>query len=240
MQQTLFISDLHLDARHSQTTAQFLAFLQSCRPGLDTLYILGDLFEVWIGDDDHSPFHSDIIQALATATQKGLVIYLMHGNRDFLIGKKFLRATGCQLLADEYVVNLYGTRVLLMHGDTLCTRDVAYLKFRKKTRNFLVKKLLLLKSLKKRRAIADNYRAASLAHTRSTPLDIMDVTQAEVERVMQKHHVDFLIHGHTHRPDIHSFPLNKNTGTRMVLGAWHDKGNVLVWDEKGRKELRAL
>src|SRR6185312_9536271 len=138
----------------------------------------------------------------------GLPIYVMHGNRDFLLGKKFLRMTGCQLLPEEFVMNLAGTPTLLMHGDTLCAEDTVYLKFRKKSRGPLFKAMASCYPLKKRRQIAQRYRAASKEHTSKLPEYIMDVTQAEVERVMVKNNVLHLIHGHTHRPALHHFQLN--------------------------------
>lgn len=236
---TLFISDLHLEEQYSNVANAFFDFLKNHTKDADALYILGDFFEVWIGDDDLSPFHLRVINALSDAT-KHLPIFIMHGNRDFLLGKKFMKMTGCKLLPDEYVVNLYGERILLMHGDTLCTQDVEYLKFRKKVRNWFVQKLFLLKSLKKRRSIADNMRNASKEHTKKIAYDIMDVTQSEVERVMQKHQVNYLIHGHTHREGIHNFLLNNETATRVVLGAWHERGSVLVYEKKGAKKLLPL
>ena len=233
---TLFISDLHLEENRPDITAQFSQLLRNCDSSVDALYILGDLFEAWIGDDEDTPFHREIIHALKSATQKGLPIYFMYGNRDFLIGKKFLHATGCKLLADEEKISLYGTPVLLMHGDTLCTQDKAYLKARKKGRNRLLQFLFLLLPLNWRRNFADKMRAKSAQHTQSASHEMMDVTQREVERVMQKHAVRTLIHGHTHRPAFHSFSMNNSTATRIVLAAWHDRGSMLVWDQTGKKE----
>lgn len=233
---TLFISDLHLEESRPDITQQFLQFLKTCEATVDALYILGDLFEVWVGDDDETLFHRDIIRALKSATAQGLPIYFLYGNRDFLIGKKFLRETGCQLLADEERIIIYGTPVLLMHGDTLCTHDVQYLKARKKGRNRFLQTLFLFLPLKIRKNFADKMRAKSTLHTRSTTQEMMDVVQEEVARVMQKHTVKYLIHGHTHRPAIHKFSLNKTDATRIVLGAWHQRGNALIWSESGKKE----
>lgn len=237
---TFFISDLHLDENQPEIADIFFRFLKKAALEAEKLYILGDFFEAWIGDDDLSPFNISIINALRAATQQGLAIYFQHGNRDFLLGKKFLAATGAQLLADEHVVNLYGTPVLLMHGDTLCTLDVKYLKFRKKSRTWLYKTLVSFKSLVKRRQIVANMRAASKAHTSTTAYHIMDVTQSAVEEVMQKHHVKYLIHGHTHREAIHHFELNAEPVARIVLGAWHERGCVLIYDEMGKMELIKL
>lgn len=231
----LIISDLHLEETRPDIADLFLNFLNSDACQAQALYILGDFFEMWIGDDDLTPFHLKIMDALKAASDKGLSIYLMHGNRDFLLGNQFIKSTGCHLLPDEIVINLFGTPTLMMHGDTLCTADVKYLKFRKKTRNWLVKQLFLLKSLEKRREIAKKYREASKSHTKTAPDYIMDVTQNEVERVMLKHNILHLIHGHTHRQAIHSFQLNNKTATRTVLGAWHEDGNAIVCEPDGKK-----
>lgn len=237
---TLFISDLHLEENRPEMTALFLKWLDNAPQYAKSLYILGDFFEVWIGDDDDSPYHQTIIAALAAASDRGLAIYFMHGNRDFLLGKKFFAAAKCRLLPDEQVIDLYGSPTLLLHGDTLCTADLAYLKFRKKARSWLFKKLILLKSLEKRQAIAKMYREKSKTHTSTAPDNIMDVTQHEVQSVMLKHQVRHLIHGHTHRPGVHQFALNGQAATRTVLGAWHEHGSVLICDENGKKELIIL
>lgn len=237
---TLFISDLHLEESRPDITQAFLSLLNHCDFSVDALYILGDLFEVWIGDDHHTPFHSQIIEALQKATKRGLPIYFIYGNRDFLIGKKFLQKTGCQLLADEEKISLYGTPVLLMHGDTLCTQDIAYLKARKKGRNRFLQFLFLSLPLKIRERIANKMRAKSAKHTHNTAPEIMDVTEGEVLRVMQKHEVQVLIHGHTHRPAIHSFLLNHSPANRIVLAAWHERGSALIWDEQGGKTFLSL
>lgn len=233
----LVISDLHLDDIRPDITDLFLRFLENAAKQAKALYILGDFFEVWIGDDNLTDFNLKIMHALREATQKGLLIYLMHGNRDFLIGKKFLKATGCQLLPDEYIVNIFGIPTLMMHGDTLCTADIKYLKFRKKSRHWLMQQLFLIKSLESRRAKAKQYREASKAHMSTLPDYIMDVTQEEVERVMLKHKVQCLIHGHTHRAAVHSFDLYGQPATRTVLGAWHEYGSVLVCEPNGRNQL---
>jgi UDP-2,3-diacylglucosamine hydrolase len=240
MRKTLFISDLHLDENRPEMTEQFLRLLRDCDAGVDALYILGDLFEVWIGDDDDTVFHQVIIQALREATQRGVPIYFLHGNRDFLVGRKFKRSTGCEFVEDGTVIDLYHTPVLLMHGDTLCTRDFKYLKSRKLARNRLLQKLFLLLPLRVRRKLADKMRMASQRHTQSVPLEIMDVTLDEVEQVMREREANYLIHGHTHRMGMHQFTLNHAPAMRIVLGAWHHCGSVLIWDEAGRKELVEL
>jgi UDP-2,3-diacylglucosamine hydrolase len=233
-----FISDLHLEEARPDITNLFIRFLN--QTNVDELYILGDFFESWIGDDNLTPFNQLMMDALKSATKRGLTIYFLRGNRDFLIGKKFLRNTGCVLLPDEYVITIAGKKTLLMHGDTLCTEDKAYLKFRKKARCWLVQKLFLLKSLETRRGIAQRYRDASKSHTSTMPDYIMDVTQAEVERVMLKHRVLDLIHGHTHRPNVHEFSLQGQPATRTVLAAWHEQGSVLICNSDGQREWQTL
>lgn len=235
---TLFISDLHLEENRPEMTTQFLRLLGHCDSSVDALYILGDLFETWIGDDDNVPFLQDVIKALKATTEKGLPIYFLHGNRDFLVGKHFLRKTGCKLLAEEAKVIIYNTPVLLMHGDTLCTRDVIYLKARKKGQNPILQKLFLLLPLNLRKHIANKMRAKSLKHTQATAMEIMDVTQEEVEHVMQKHQTYILIHGHTHKPAMHSFLLNHLPASRIVLGAWHNQAHILEWNELGKRTFK--
>lgn len=240
LRRTWFISDLHLDPQQRAITEQFKQLLAQCDSMVDHLYILGDLFELWIGDDDDTPFLADIILSLRRATQQGTRIHIMHGNRDFLLGKKFLQATGCDLLLDETVVDVYGKPVLLMHGDTLCTADVKYLQARKWARNRLLQQLFLSLPLSWRRSLAAKARHASHEHTSNTPLAMMDVTQAEVERVMQHYQTSYLIHGHTHRPDIHSFTRENIICTRIVLPAWHNGGSVFEWREDGTSSLMPI
>jgi UDP-2,3-diacylglucosamine hydrolase len=233
---TYFVSDIHLSESHPDITQQFLNFLTQCCDGtVDALYILGDLFEIWIGDDDDSSLNCQVIQALQFATQQGLKIFFLHGNRDFLIGKRFLNASGCKLLSTEEKIVLYGTPILLMHGDTLCTKDIAYLKWRKISHHPLFKIALIL-PLSVRRWFANMFRQKSGSYTRKTASELMDVTREAVEDVMQKHHVNYLIHGHTHKPNMHPLELNHKEAMRIVLGAWHDGCNLLIWDELGKKE----
>lgn len=233
----LFISDLHLDDYRSDMTDIFLRFLNTQAKQAEALYILGDFFEFWIGDDDPSPFANTIKKALLEATQQGLPIYLQHGNRDFLLKKKFFRTTGCTLIPEEHVIDLYGIPTLLMHGDTLCLGDVSYIKTRKYVRNRFVQMMFLWKSLEKRKMIVAGYRNQSKMHTQNASDSIMDVTPAEIERIMLKHNVQHLIHGHTHRQAQHTFTLNHLPATRTVLGDWHEKGNMLVCHSDGRQEF---
>lgn len=236
---TLFISDLHLDVNQPHSARVFLQLLANPGSNVDAIYILGDLFEAWIGDDHHTEFNDSISKAMLAATQRGLPIYFMHGNRDFLIGKQFAQATGCRLLAEEEKINLYGTPVLLLHGDTLCTQDTAYLRARKILRTKWLQQFFLFLPLSFRKKLADFARVKSKQHTQSAPQMIMDVTPAAVYNIMQQYNVKFLIHGHTHRPGIHDLSA-QHLGQRIVLGAWHEQGNALIWDETGEKKLVAL
>ncbi len=230
---TLFISDLHLDPAHPDVARGFFRFMENDAPNAEALYILGDFFEAWIGDDLQHPFIEQVKQSLRTLSDKNIPIYLMHGNRDFLIGEQFCSETGCQLIDDPSIVELYGQKVLLMHGDTLCTNDVDYLAFRGMVRNPDWQQDFLSKSLQERLAIAENIRAASKEKTGQLEYEIMDVTQSEVEKVMAAHDVQLLIHGHTHRPAVHQLEINGKAAERVVLGDWHKAGWKLSFSEQG-------
>jgi UDP-2,3-diacylglucosamine hydrolase len=241
LKNTLFISDLHLDENNPEISDMFELWIKNVPPSTtEAIYILGDLFEAWIGDDDLTPFHNRMIKAIRSATDKGIPVYLMHGNRDFLLGKAFLERTGCRLLSDPSNIQLYQQSALVMHGDTLCTRDIGYLKARRWLRNVFLQQLFLLLPLSIRKKIAARMRKASQQHTRSASMEMMDVAQQEVVRMMKDHHVSLLIHGHTHHQGIHRFQLNDHTVSRIVLGAWHHQGSILVCDETGTCELMEL
>ena len=234
MGESLFIADLHLAPERPATVRLFLRFLAGRARRAEGLYILGDLFDAWIGDDDDSPPYPEIRAALRDLTASGVPCFLMHGNRDFLIGGRFSRDTGCTLLRDPYATELAGTPTLLMHGDLLCTDDVPYQRFRRKVRNPLVQRLFLWKSLKRRRAVAADYRRRSGAATALKAEAIMDINQSEVERRMRRFGARRLIHGHTHRPADHTFSLDGQPATRLVLADWHeDRGEVLVVSADG-------
>ncbi len=237
---TLFISDLHLELERPDIRDQFLAFLEQEALHADAFYILGDLFESWVGDDDTDREKKRIMQALEAVSATGVPCYFMHGNRDFLIGRHFADQTGMQILEDPGVVlDLYGRRVLVMHGDTLCTDDVAYQQFRSMVRNPAWQAEFLSKPLAARRAMAAMARERSAQHTQQSASEIMDVNQNTVEEVMREHGVDTLLHGHTHRPDIHHFETDGQAMTRIVLGDWHRQGSAVRWDEAGY-DLQAL
>ncbi|MBL8265900.1 UDP-2,3-diacylglucosamine diphosphatase [Steroidobacter sp.] len=233
---TLFISDLHLDGERPDITAQFLQFIAGEARQARALYILGDLFEAWIGDDDPDTDKQRVIAALRSLTRGGVPVYFIHGNRDFLIGRRFARETGVQLLSDGTSIELYGKRVLLMHGDTLCIDDPDYQRLRRIVRNPLVQFVLRCLSLKQRQKLAARMRAGSKAHIesmdRSKP-QIMDVNQGAVVQTFQQQHADFIVHGHTHRPAVHEVKIGDQVATRIVLGDWYEQGSVLRWDEKG-------
>jgi UDP-2,3-diacylglucosamine hydrolase len=225
---TLFISDLHLTAGRPRITDLFFEFLDREARDAKALYILGDFFEYWIGDDalEQTEFRP-IAQALRAVVDAGTPVSLMRGNRDFLLGGRFERETGCRLIEDPTVIDLYGTPVLLMHGDTLCTDDVEYLEFRKMTRAESWQREFLAKSSTERDAIARNNRELSRQATANKAPEIMDVTQSAVANAMREHGVRHLIHGHTHRPGKHTFDLDGEPAHRIVLGDWYRHGSVL-------------
>lgn len=224
---TLFIADLHLCSEEPAITAGFLRFLAGTAREADALYILGDLFEAWIGDDDPEPLHREIAAALRALVQSGVPCYFIHGNRDFLLGRRFARESGMQLLPEEQVLDLYGRRVLIMHGDTLCTDDAGYQAFRAKVHKPWLQTLFLALPLRLRRRIAARMRADSKAANSSKSMEIMDVNPQAVVNAMERHHVQWLIHGHTHRPAVHDLQANGQPAWRVVLGAWHSEGSMV-------------
>ena len=233
---TWFIADLHLSPARPDITALFLQFLRQQAPNADALYILGDLFDAWIGDDDNSDFAQSIQAALAQLTQQGVAVYFIAGNRDFLIGPSFATRTGVTLLPEASVIDLYGCRTLIMHGDSLCTDDVSYQRFRRIIRHPWLTKLLLRLPLAWRMRIANKLRANSATQKPLTDaqLKIMDVNQCAVEEAMQQHQVQWLIHGHTHRPNIHQVTLaNQALAQRIVLGDWYQQGSWLAVTAQG-------
>jgi UDP-2,3-diacylglucosamine hydrolase len=217
---TLLISDLHLEESRPDITRAFLAFLQDRAVSAHTLYILGDLFEAWIGDDEHTPLQEQIAAALKQVSSSGTAVYVMHGNRDFLLGPDYCQRIGATLLDDPTVIDLYGTPTLLMHGDSLCTADVEYQKFRANMRNPKTQQMLLARPLKDRQLMARQLRELSMAKNKGKTQAIMDVTPKEVVRVMEQRNVLQLIHGHTHRPARHPLPVNDQPAERIVLGDW--------------------
>ena len=237
---TLFIADLHLDAARPRITKLFEDFLagEEAR-GADAVYILGDLVEAWIGDDDDAPLPARIADATRALRDAGVPVYFMVGNRDFLLGEQFARRAGFTLLDDGTVHELYGRPTLLMHGDVLCTDDVAYQAVRKQVRTPQWQAQILAMPLEARRAFAAKAREDSKAHTGSTMETIMDVNADAVAEAMRKAGVTRLIHGHTHRPAVHRFELDGEPMERIVLGDWYEQGSVLRVTP-GEVELRGL
>lgn len=229
----LLISDLHLQEERPDITRAFLDLLDGRARHAKALYILGDFFEAWIGDDAMTPFQQSICQALRQLSDSGTAIYLMHGNRDFLIGQAFCKAAGCTLLADPSVIELGGEQVLLMHGDTLCTRDLAYMKMRRYLRNPVSLWILRHLPLATRQKLARKLRSESRAQTRMKATEIVDVTPEEVPKVMAAHGVRTLVHGHTHRPAIHKLVVEGEPARRIVLGDWDRRGWTLQVDGQG-------
>ena len=230
---TLFISDLHLEADRPDIAAQFFEFLETEARVAEALYILGDLFEAWVGDDDPNPHYLECKQAIRALADSGVPVYFMHGNRDFLIGEGFAADTGAVIIADPTLVDLYGTNVLLSHGDALCTDDVEYQQVRTMTRDPAWQAAMLAKPLEERIAIARHARQESTARGQTLDMDIMDVNQGAVERALRESGADVLLHGHTHRPDVHVINLGERQAKRIVLGDWYEQGSYVRWDESG-------
>lgn len=230
MSRTLFIADLHLCQQEPAITAGFLAFLQREAPHCDALYILGDLFEAWIGDDDPEPLHQQIAAALH---HLNVPLYFIHGNRDFLLGKAYARACGMTLLPEEQVLERYGHRVLILHGDTLCTDDVGYQRFRAKVHQRWLQRLFTALPLFLRQRIAARMRDGSKQANQHKSVAIMDVNAQAVESTMLRQQSTIMIHGHTHRPAIHRFLLRGQPAERAVLGAWHQRGSMIQLDASG-------
>ncbi|KMW73886.1 UDP-2,3-diacylglucosamine hydrolase [Photorhabdus luminescens subsp. luminescens] len=229
---TLFIADLHLSEHEPAITAGFLRFLREDAIQADSLYILGDLFDYWIGDDDDNPLHHEIASALKTVQQQGVTCYFIHGNRDFLLGSRFAKESGIILLPQEKVLELYGKRVLILHGDTLCTDDEGYQRYRKRVHTPWVQRLFLLLPLSIRQKIAVKMRANSQSVNSRKSEAIMDVNQQAVIDTFERYQADWMIHGHTHRPFVHEVPLHDKTVYRGVLGAWHQQGSMFKITDK--------
>ena len=239
MTTTQFISDLHLRASRPRINRLFFDFLERTASEAEQLYILGDFFEYWAGDDDiDDPFNRSIIDAVAKLSSSGVVVYLMHGNRDFLIGEKFCRASGATLLPDPSLIDLTGSRTLLMHGDTLCTDDVEYQNFRKQVRDPLWQQQFLSQPLAQRKAIIEDLRHRSENEKQMKSMDIMDVTRTSVEAVLRERDYPRLIHGHTHRPALHHHHVDGRTCERWVLTDWYEHGGYLRSDEQGLRAIR--
>lgn len=230
---TLFISDLHLSGQRPDITRLFIHFLKTTAAEAEALYILGDLFEVWLGDDMILPDYHEAINEMKSLTESGVPIYVMHGNRDFLLGETFSQLSGATLLEDPYCIDLYGTPTVLLHGDTLCTDDIEYQKFRHMVRNPQWQAVMLSKSPEERLALAKEYREISQSETGQKADSIMDVNQNAVEALLEQLEVYNMIHGHTHRPAIHPFELKQQNAQRIVLGDWYEQGSMLSYSADG-------
>lgn len=223
-QVTYFIADLHLAENRPDITACFLSFLKNDAVNAEKLYILGDLFEVWFGDDYDTKLNRDVAAHLKALSETGTEVFYIHGNRDFVLGKNYAQQAGMTLLPEKFVINLYDKNTLIMHGDTLCTMDVDYQKFRKKSRSWWWLGFMTNLPFFIRKKIAQNYRKKSQNAQRTKSLDIMDVSETEVVKDLETFQCQLLIHGHTHRPAIHQLTANELPAKRIVLGDWYEQG----------------
>ena len=233
MNTTLFISDLHLSAERPGITTLLLDFLRERAARARALYVLGDLFEVWLGDDAIHPAYQPVLAGFRALAAADVPVYVMHGNRDFLLGAGFEKLSGCQLIDEPALIELNGEPSLLLHGDVLCTDDVEYQQFRAHVRNPETQRQFLAMTIEQRIATARQFRDASREHTSQKAEAIMDVNQAAVDALMREHGVRQLIHGHTHRPAVHDFELDGGAARRIVLGDWYEQGSVLLCDDGG-------
>lgn len=230
---TLFISDLHLEANRPDIADQFLRFLETEALHAERLYILGDLFESWVGDDDPNEHYGWIKQALRKLTRRDVPVFFMHGNRDFMIGKAFAEETGVTVIEDPSIIEIYGNSVLLSHGDAYCTDDVEYQGMREMSRDPEWQAMMLGKSLEERLLFAAQARATSKASSSSINEDITDVNTDAIDEALRAAGVYIMVHGHTHRPAVHDFVVDGQPARRIVLGDWYDQGSVIRWDENG-------
>ena len=230
---TLFVADLHLDASRPAIVDSFIGFLARVPAATRAVYVLGDLFEAWIGDDDDAPLPRVVADALSRVARSGVPISFMHGNRDFLLGERYAQACGMALLPESSVHDVEGTPTLLMHGDTLCTEDLEYQAFRRRARDPAWQASVLSQPLAARRELAARARAESERHTATSLATIMDVDERAVRSVIESAGVARLIHGHTHRRAIHAFDAGGGIAERIVLGDWYEAGSVLVVEPDG-------
>ncbi len=234
MPHTLFISDLHLSTTQPQSTELFLRFASDVAPKAEALYILGDLFEYWAGDDDlNDPFHQQITGVLHGLAAQGTHVFIMRGNRDFLMDQQLATACNAKLLLDPTLLDLYGTPTLLTHGDALCTDDADYQRFREMVRNRDWQTQFLAQPLPQRKAQIEQLRKQSESQKRNKDMAIMDVNCSAVNDLLRQHRYPRLIHGHTHRPARHLHHLDDHTCERWVLGDWDHQANALRCDDRG-------
>jgi len=234
---SIFVSDLHLCPSRPQINRIFFDFLRGQAASAQALFILGDLFEYWAGDDDDTPFNQSVVAALRDYTSRGSALYLMHGNRDFLIGERFLEATGSTLLPDPTTIDLNGVPTLLLHGDTLCTDDVKYMAFRAKVRDPAYQQQFLAQPLATRKQIIAGLRAENAGEKQQKSDAIMDVATATVEAAFRENPCPRMIHGHTHRPALHHHVVDGRGYERWVLADWYRTGSYLVCDATGCRNV---
>jgi UDP-2,3-diacylglucosamine hydrolase len=235
---SIFISDLHLCPTRPAINRIFFDFLGGPAAQAEALYILGDLFEYWAGDDDDDPFNASVAAALRELADRSVALHLMHGNRDFLIGDRFAAACRATLLPDPTLIDLYGTPTLLMHGDTLCSDDVGYQQFRAKVRAPRWQENFLAQPLATRKQIIAGLRAENAEEKKLKTEAIMDVTASTVEAVLREHGYPRLIHGHTHRPALHQHTVDGRSCARWVLADWYTSGSYLQCDAAGCRDIQ--
>jgi len=235
---SVFLSDVHLDPQSPEISAQLFNFLTALPTSTERLYIVGDLFEAWIGDDAPGEIGERVIATLATLAERGIELFFTHGNRDFLIGESFAERARCTLLNEATLIDCYGTKVLLMHGDSLCTDDIEYQQLRSMVRNPQWQASILAMEIPQRLALAQQMRASSAAQMQHKSEEIMDVNSTAVLHALEEFGVNVLLHGHTHRPAIHNLSDHQavsalETKWRIVLGDWYTQGSVVYWSEQG-------
>jgi UDP-2,3-diacylglucosamine hydrolase len=228
-----FASDLHLDPSTPEIAARFMRFLAGPVRGAHSLFLLGDLFEAWIGDDDPEPAHREAISAIAALAASGTLVYVMRGNRDFMLGERFCRESGAILLDDPVIHVVHGETAVISHGDGFCTDDRSYQRLRTLVRDPGLRSAFARLPVDVRRRLAAEARAGSREHLANAAGYITDVNQSAVESVFRAAGAAVMIHGHTHRPGVHRFDLDGGVRARVVLGAWHDEAHVLRWDTAG-------
>ncbi len=233
MAHTLFVSDLHLDACRAHLVEAFVDFLRTEARQAEALYILGDLFETWIGDDDPAEGLDEVLDALRALTGAKVPVRFQHGNRDFLVGAGFAQRTGVELLPERMVINLYGTPTLIEHGDLLCTDDRPYQRYRRRIRHPVTTTIFRYLPRTLRLRMARGLRRVSEQAIADKSMDIMDVNEDAVRTAMRLAEVRTLIHGHTHRPAEHWFELDGSPAVRVVLGDWYEQSSWLVADKDG-------
>jgi len=235
---TLFVSDIHISSDYPEICKLFFDFIKKIDTNVNALYILGDLFEYWLGDDDPNPIFKQTQDALKDLSSKDIPVFFLHGNRDFLIGDIFAEKSHIKVLHDPSVIELYGERILISHGDIFCTDDEEYQSFRKQTRDPAWQKMILEKPLEYRRNFARMARMKSKEHTQLDNEEIMNVNENEIKKTFEHFNLSTIIHGHTHRPFMHNTVSNEMNYRRIVLGDWYEQGSILEWNESGPKLIK--